>query len=711
MKKVLLVTATLLVGVFQSIGQDKVLSANDAIYMNRDIYPVSVSQLQWIGNTSDYAYAKEKGIYKVGAKNGTETLLFNLDAINMAMNNKGYDSLNRLPRVSFYSDNNCRFTYGRNYYDYNFNSGIVNWVNSVPDSAENIEYEDNTRFIAFTSGNNVYLSIDGEVKQVTNDNDPEIVNGQTVHRVEFGINKGLFWSPESKKLAFYRKDESMVTDYPLVQINSRIADVENTKYPMAGMTSHEVTLGVYNLETGKTVFMKTGKPADQYLTSVTWDPNGNYIYIGILNREQNKLEFKKYNASDGEYVMTLFTEESHKYVEPEHPLYFLPESPDKFIWQSERDGWNHLYLYNTKGELISQLTKGDWVVTELKGLYPGDYIWFTGTMESPLQKNLYKVKIGSDKITRVTPDHGTHNTMLSNNGKYVIDIFSNTEVSREYKLLNSKGKILRVIKKDKMPLADYNLGNTSIFTLKSESGDDLYCRMILPMNFDSTQKYPVIVYVYGGPHAQLITDSWLGGAGLFLNYLAQNGYIVFTLDNRGTANRGRDFEQSIHRNLGEKEMADQMVGVDYLKSLPYVDANRIGVDGWSYGGFMTINLMLSNPGVFKAGIAGGPVIDWKYYEIMYGERYMDTPDENPEGYEKTSLINKVDKLEGKLLIIHGTMDPTVVWQHSLQFLKHAIDKDKDIDYFVYPGHGHNVRGVNRAHLYKKILSYFNDNLK
>ncbi len=711
MKKVLLVTATLLVGVFQSIGQDKVLSANDAIYMNRDIYPVSVSQLQWIGSTSDYAYAKEKGIYKVGAKNGTETLLFNLDAINMAMNNKGYDSLNRLPRVSFYSDNNCRFTYGRNYYDYNFNSGIVNWVNSVPDSAENIEYEDNTRFIAFTSGNNVYLSIDGEVKQVTNDNDPEIVNGQTVHRVEFGINKGLFWSPESKKLAFYRKDESMVTDYPLVQINSRIADIENTKYPMAGMTSHEVTLGVYNLETGKTVFMNTGKPADQYLTSVTWDPNGNYIYIGILNREQNKLEFKKYNASDGEYVMTLFTEESPKYVEPEHPLYFLPESPDKFIWQSERDGWNHLYLYNTKGELISQLTKGDWVVTELKGLYPGDYIWFTGTMESPLQKNLYKVKIGSDKITRVTPDHGTHNTMLSNNGKYVIDIFSNTEVSREYKLLNSKGKILRVIKKDKMPLADYNLGNTSIFTLKSESGDDLYCRMILPMNFDSTQKYPVIVYVYGGPHAQLITDSWLGGAGLFLNYLAQNGYIVFTLDNRGTANRGRDFEQSIHRNLGEKEMADQMVGVDYLKSLPYVDANRIGVDGWSYGGFMTINLMLSNPGVFKAGIAGGPVIDWKYYEIMYGERYMDTPDENPEGYEKTSLINKVDKLEGKLLIIHGTMDPTVVWQHSLQFLKHAIDKDKDIDYFVYPGHGHNVRGVNRAHLYKKILSYFNDNLK
>lgn len=711
MKKLLILTTVILFGTLLSNAQDKVLTANDAIYMNRAIYPASVSQLQWIGNTSDYVYAKKQGIYKVGAKNGTENLLFDLDVLNKSMNATGYDSLRRLPRLNFYGDQNCRFNHSNNYFDYNFNEGTLNWINSVPDTAENIDFEKDTRFIAFTSGNNVFISIDGKTIQVTNDSDPEIVNGQTVHRVEFGIQKGLFWSPESKKLAFYRKDETMVTDYPLVQINSRIADIENTKYPMAGMTSHEVTLGVYDLESEKTVFMKTGKPADQYLTSVTWDPSGEFIYIALLNREQNKLQLNKYNANNGDFVMTLFTEESTKYVEPEHGLYFIPGQPDKFIWQSERDGWNHLYLYNTKGEQLSQITKGDWVVTGLMGYYPGDYIWFMGTQESPLQKNLYKVKIGSDKITRITPDHGTHRVIIDKKGKYIIDIYSNTEKSREYKLLNSKGKTIRVIKDDIKPLAEYNLGETSIFTLSSESGDDLYCRMIKPMDFDSTKKYPVIVYVYGGPHAQLITDSWLGGAGLFLNYLAQNGYIVFTLDNRGTANRGRDFEQAIHRNLGEKEMADQMVGVNYLKSLPYVDSERIGVDGWSYGGFMTINLMLTNPGVFKVGIAGGPVIDWKYYEVMYGERYMDTPDENPEGYKKTSLLNKVDNLEGKLLIIHGTMDPTVVWQHSLQFLQHAVDKDKDIDYFVYPGHGHNVRGVNRAHLYKKILSYFNDYLK
>lgn len=706
-----LLSLVFLLGSIFIYGQDKVLTAEDAIYMNRAIYPASVPQLQWLGDTDYYTYSKKDAIYKVGAKNGTETLLLDLDMLNKSMNYNGYDSLKRLPRINFFDNELCRFNINHNYYTYNLLSGELKWNNSLPENAENVDYNNDTRFIAYTVDNNIFISIDGNTKQVTFDKDDGIVNGQAVHRVEFGIHKGLFWSPESKKLAYYRMDETMVTSYPLVNIEDPIAVVENTKYPMAGQTSHEVTLHVYDIESGNTTKIKTEGPADQYLTSITWDPNGQHIYIAILNRGQDHLTLNKYDAGTGEYISTLFEEKHPKYVEPESGLYFLNSNPDQFIWQSERDGWNHLYLYNTKGELVKQLTKGDWVVTEIIGLYPGDYLWYRSTQESPLQQNAYKLKISSDKITRITPDHGTHTVRVSGSGKYVIDIYSSTEVSREYKLLNSKGKTIRVIKDDKKPLADYNLGETSIFTLKSDAGDDLYCRMILPMDFDSTKKYPVIVYVYGGPHAQLITDSWLGGGGLFLNYLAQNGYIVFTLDNRGTANRGRDFEQSIHRNLGVNEVADQMVGVNYLKSLPYVDANRIGVDGWSYGGFMTISMLLDNPDVFKVGVAGGPVIDWKYYEVMYGERYMDTPEENPEGYEKSSLLNKVDNLDSKLLIIHGTNDPTVVWQNSLQFIKTAIDKDKQIDYFVYPGHGHNMRGMNRAHLYKKILGYFDDYLK
>ena len=693
------------------VAQEKLLTPEDAIYMNRALYPASVSQLQWIGQTNNYAFAKDNSIYKVGAKNGTETLLLDLDMLNSGMNELNYDSLSRLPRLTFFNNEECRFQSKNNYFIYNYNTHELNWINRIPDSAENVNFEKDTRFIAYTVDNNLFISIDGKDRQVTFDEDTGIVNGQTVHRVEFGIEKGMYWSPDSKNLAFYRKDETMVTDYPLVDITSRIAQVEKTKYPMAGMTSHQVTLGVYNLETGQTVFMKTGEPVDQYLTSVTWGPEGKYIFIALLNREQNHLKLNKYNASNGEFVSNLFEENNPKYVEPENPMYFLPNRNDHFVWQSEKDGWNHLYLYNAKGDLIKQLTSGDWVVTDLLGFYGDNKIWFRVTKDSPIENNIYSVDINSDKITRISPNHGSHNADISYSGKYIIDIYSSTEVSREYILLNNKGKKLRVIKEDNQPLADYNLGEMTIFTLKSDADDDLFCRLIKPIDFDSTIKYPVIVYVYGGPHAQLITDSWLGGAGLFLNYLAEQGYIVFTLDNRGTANRGRDFEQIIHRNVGVHEAKDQMVGVEYLKTLPFVDSTRIGVDGWSYGGFMTINLMLSYPGVFKVGVAGGPVIDWKYYEIMYGERYMDTPEENPEGYKNSSLLNKVDSLEGKLLIIHGTKDPTVVWQNSLQFLQKAIDKDKDIDYFVYPGHGHNMRGPNRAHLYKKITSFFNDYLK
>ncbi|MBC8320293.1 MAG: DPP IV N-terminal domain-containing protein [Bacteroidetes bacterium] len=710
-KSRIILTLVVIVMSLSLIAQEKLLTVEDAIYMNRDLYPASVSQLQWIGQTNYYAYAKDDAIYKVGAKSGTETMLFDIDMLNKNMHEKDYDSLKRMPQMKFFSNDACWFQYENNYFDYNFNDHKLHWINKVPDSAENLNFEDDTRFIAYTVENNLFIAIDGKVKQITFDQNKGIVYGQTVHRVEFGINKGIFWSPDSKNLAFYRKDETMVTDYPLVDITSRIAEIENTKYPMAGMTSHQVTLGVYNLETGQTYFMKTGEPPDQYLTSVTWDPEGENIYIGLLNREQNHLKMNKYNARNGDFVATIFEEQHPKYVEPEHPLYFLPNKSDHFIWQSERDGWNHLYLYNTKGELINQLTKGSWVVTDFHGLYGNNKLWFTGTKESPIEKNIYSVSIGSDEIVRISPDNGTHNVIINHSGKYILDVYSSTEVSREYILLSNKGKEIRIIKEDKQPLADYNLGAMSIFTLKSDANDDLYCRLIKPIDFDSTQKYPVIVYVYGGPHAQLITDSWLGGAGLFLNYLAQQGYVVFTLDNRGTANRGRDFEQIIHRNLGLHEVEDQLVGVNFLKSLPYVDSTRIGVDGWSYGGFLTISLILDNPGVFKVGVAGGPVTDWKYYEVMYGERYMDTPQENPDGYENSNLLNKVDKLEGKLLIIHGTNDPTVVWQNSLQFLKQAIDNDKDIDYFVYPGHGHNMRGKNRAHLYKKITSFFNDNLK
>ncbi len=680
--------------------------------MNRELYPVRISNLNWLGKGNYYTYKKDNSIYIVSAKRKTEKLLLDMDMLNADLHRNNLDSVKRLPGIIFPDKDNCKFRINQDYYSYRLSTNKIELLNSIEKEADNITSNKHNDNIAYTIKNNLFVAVNGEKTQITSDENPGIVNGQSVHRNEFGINGGIFWSPDGNKIAFYRMDETMVEDYPIVNINTDIATVENIKYPMAGRNSHEVTLGIYDIKTGTTVFMKTGKPKNQYLTTVTWGPDGKFMYISLLNRDQNHLRLKKYDVLTGNPVKTLFEEKDDKYVEPETPLYFNPLNHSQFIWLSERSGFTHLYLYDTEGKLLGQLSKGNWLVTEFKGFYgsKAQKAYFMATKDGFLQNNLYSLDLSSMETTRITPEHGTHGSRISADGKYVIDAYSNTETSRKYVLLDARGKTLRTIKEPNTALDAYNIGETKLLTLKSDDGTPLQARIILPPDFDETKKYPVFLYVYGGPHAQLITDSWLSGAGLWLNYMASKGYIVFTLDNRGSAKRGRDFEQAIFRNCGSVEVDDQMTGIEYLKSLPYVDSDRIGVDGWSYGGFMTISLMLKNPGVFKVACAGGPVIDWKYYEVMYGERYMDTPQTNPEGFKNASLLNYVDKLEGKLLIIHGTSDPTVVWQNSLQFLKKCVDEGKMVDYFVYPGHKHNVRGKDRVHLYKKIEQYFSDYL-
>ncbi|MBN2175457.1 MAG: S9 family peptidase [Bacteroidales bacterium] len=693
-------------------GQDKQLTLEDAVYLNREVLPKRLNQLQWMGTSDNYAYIENDELLKGKATSKDFQSITKLDDLNAGLTDLGEDSVRRFPKISFVDENIFRFEHKQNLFTYNVITRSLQKVNEFPEEAENRDICDKSNYIAYTIDNNLFIAVSNDQIQVTNDEDKGIVNGQSVHRNEFGINKGTFWSPEENYLAFYRKDETMVTDYPLVDIDKRIAEVENIKYPMAGMTSEEVTIGIYNLQSQKTVYMKTGLPKVHYLTCVTWDLTEKFIYIAILNRDQNHLKLNKYDVSTGELISTLFEEKNDNYVEPEHPLFFLNSDPTKFIWFSERNGFQHMYLYNTDGQMLQQLTGGEWVVTDYLGEdEKGKNIFFLATKDSPIQQNIYKLEIKTGKIFRLSPDHGTHKAIVSHSGQYILDSYSSTDVASEYKVLNAKGAVEYVIRENVDPLKDYKLGETSIFTIKADDGTDLYCRLIKPADFEEGKKYPVFLYVYGGPHSQLVNDSWLGAAGLFQNYMAQQSYVVFTMDNRGTANRGLEFEQTIFRNLGTLEVADQMKGVEYLKSLDFVDPDRIGVDGWSYGGFMTISMILKHPGVFKVATAGGPVIDWKYYEIMYGERYMDTPKDNPEGYENACLLNYVDQLEGKLMIFHGTMDPTVVWQNSLTFIKKCVDEQKHVDYFVYPGHPHNVRGKDRMHLYEKIRMYFDENLK
>ena len=588
--------------------------------------------------------------------------------------------------------------------------------------------------------------------QLTTDGSREIVYGQSVHRDEFGITKGTFWSPNGERLAFYRMDQSMVTDYPQVDIpeigfdhpetQSCIATPAPDKYPMTGETSHQVTVGVFDCLTGKTIYLKAGDPTDRYFTNIAWSPDSKTIYMFELNRDQNDCRLTAYDAETGEKTGELYRETDEKYVEPLHPIMFLPWDGNSFIMQSRKDGYNHLYLCEVKNEerktknsnaksssekqensslstlhsslSIQQLTSGKWEVMEVIGFNTKHKSIIIASNEcSPIQRNIFVVDTKTGKRAMMDDcGKGWHNATLSENGQYIYDNYSTPTVPRKIAIVNIENGKRTPFFTAENPWKGYNVPEYSCGSIKAADGEtDLFWRMVKPTNFDPQKKYPTIIYVYGGPHAHNVDARWNYSSRGWETYMAEKGYLLFILDNRGSENRGKVFEQATFRQLGQIEMQDQMKGVEYLKTLPYVDADRMGVHGWSFGGFMTISLMTHYPEVFKVGVAGGPVIDWHWYEVMYGERYMDTPQTNPEGYKKTSLLYQAKNLKGKLQIIQGLNDVTVVPQHCLTFLKACIAAGTQPDFFVYPGEPHNMRGHQSTHLHERISQYFFDYLK
>ncbi|MBR5086402.1 MAG: DPP IV N-terminal domain-containing protein [Muribaculaceae bacterium] len=575
--------------------------------------------------------------------------------------------------------------------------------------------------VAYVKDDNLWVTTaNGGCRQITSDGSREIVYAQAVHRNEFGIEKGTFWNNQGDKLAFYRMDQSMVADYPLITV-PEIYDsthVEATpapeKYPMAGQTSHKVQVGILDIATNKVIYLNTGDPTDRYFTNIAWSPDDKLVYMFELNRDQNDCRLVSYNATTGAKVAEIYRETSEKYVEPSVPIMFLPWDNGKFVMQSQRDGYNHLYLHNADGSLVKQLTSGEWVVMEMLGFDTEHKAIIIASNEiSPIQQNIFSVDVATGKRTRVDEGgKGWHGARINDNGTWLVDYYQEPDVPRNIAIVNtSTAKSLRYYTAPD-PWQGYTVPEYRCGSIKAADGTtDLYYRMVMPVDFDPAKKYPTVVYVYGGPHAHNVDARWHYSSRSWETYMAQRGYLLFILDNRGSENRGRDFEQATFRHLGQEEMKDQMCGVDYLHSLPYVDMERLGVHGWSYGGFMTISLMTNYPDVFKVGVAGGPVIDWKWYEVMYGERYMDTPQTNPEGYAQTSLIHKAKDLKGRLQIIIGLNDPTVVPQHAYSFLKACIGADTQPDFFVYPGQGHNMRGHQSVHLHERITRYFDDYLK
>ena len=672
---------------------------------------------------------EDNRLVSINPKDGKENTLATLEDINGALEKEGLNKLRTLTSLQFpWADKTQLVIRARNnFIVYDWTTKTIVKQSVIKDRAASTDYNTESGHVAYTIGNNLYV----DDKAVSNEPDG-IVVGQSVHRNEFGINKGTFWSPKGNLLAFYRMDESMVVEYPLVNINAREAELTPVRYPMAGMTSHKVTVGIYNVASGKTIYLDAGDPTDRYFTNISWAPDEKSLYLIELNRDQNHAKLCQYDVESGKLTGIIYEETNPKYVEPENPIVFLPWDNTKFIYQSQRDGFNHLYLMDTKVAVkpekhssatggtytetlkTTQLTKGNWLVQNIVGYNAkAREIIFTSTQYSPNESSIESVNTNG-QIKTIANNGGVHQPLLSASGSYVIDRYSTPTQPREievYDIHRKNNKSIRLLSADD-PYKDLIIPQVETGVITAADGKtDLYYRMCKPADFDPSKKYPVIVYVYGGPHAQMIHNGYLYDARSWDLYMASKGYIMFTVDNRGSSNRGFEFESATFRHLGVEESKDQAKGVEFLKTLPYVDANRIGVHGWSFGGHMTTSLMLRYPDLFKVGVAGGPVIDWQFYEVMYGERYMDTPQANPDGYKETNLRNLAGNLKGHLLVIHGYQDETCVPQHTLSFMKACIDARVYPDLFLYPGHQHNMVGRDRVHLHEKITRYFEDYLK
>ena len=748
-----------MIATISSAQEKKTFTLNDVIpggdnYFN--LVPKSMPGLQWWGDIC--VRTDIENIKKIDTKSGKESILVTLEDVNEALKNgempyklTGHiKPLRTLMAASLpWGDRNViTFTQyddrtpGQKYmiwYDF-IKKKIVNLFNLQGEGPTNFDFCKENGYMAYTIGNDLYVAHEGDFSSMVNpkvtgnqQQEKDVVYGQAVHRNEFGIMKGTFWSPKGTYLAFYRMDQSMVTDYPQVNTTARIAELVPDKYPMAGMTSHKVTVGIYNVKDGKTIYLQAGDPTDRYFTNISWGPDEKSVFVIELNRDQNHAQLVQYDAVSGQKIGVLYEEKHTRYVEPQHPLIFLPWDDSQFIYQTQRDGFNHLYLMDTKTKLKGEwktgkdsedqyceylkaipLTEGNWLVQDVLGFNTSrKEIIIASTEISPLQTNIFSLNVKNGKRTLIGMEDGTHQAKLSASGTYLIDYFTSNNVPREISILPTTGKKGTTLFTATDPLKEnYNLPEITVGTIKAADGEtDLYYRLIKPVNFDPNKKYPAIIYVYGGPHAQMIHNTRFYDARGWDLYMAQQGYVMLTVDNRGSDNRGIKFENCTFRHLGTEEMKDQVQGAKFLQSLPYVDADKIGVHGWSFGGFMTTNLMLTYPDIFKVGVAGGPVIDWQFYEVMYGERYMDTPQANPEGYKESNLRLKAGNLKGRLEVIIGGMDPTCVPQHSISFLRACIDAGTHPDFFIYPEDGHNMMGRDRVHLHEHITRYFLDHLK
>jgi len=572
------------------------------------------------------------------------------------------------------------------------------------------------QLVAFVRDNNLFIKdlVNGLEKAITTDGVRNaIINGATdwVYEEEFSFDQGYQWSPDGRFIAFYRFDESQVKQFNLTYYsNESYPKEELYKYPKAGEENSKVEIRIYDLKTGKTTTADVNKDADQYIPRIKWTSESSKLCVMRMNRLQNLLELYTVNATNGASKM-FFKEENKAYIEVTDNLTFLDQGKG-FIWSSTQDGYNHLYRYDMSGNMQQQLTKGNWDVTDFYGYDPkSEQIYFQAAMKSPMEKGVF-VATSKGKITPISNESGSCSALFSTGFRYRFITSSTINSVPVVKLYDAKGKWIRTVK-DNQSVTDamlkYDFAKTDFFQLTTSENITLNGWMIKPKDFDPNKKYPVIQYMYGGPGSQTVKDEWLGSNWVWFQLLAQRGYIVVSVDNRGTGARGEEFNKCIYKQLGKLETIDQMEVAKWLGKQAYVDASRIGAWGWSYGGYMTSLLITKGADLFKTCIAVAPVTNWKFYDSIYTERYLQTPQLNKAGYEDNSPVNFTDKLKGKYLIIHGTTDDNVHMQNAMEMVDALVKNKKQFDSFFYPNKAHGISGV-RLHLYKMMTDYFVENL-
>ncbi|HET8865081.1 MAG TPA: S9 family peptidase [Gracilimonas sp.] len=684
-----------------------------------------IENIRWMNNGEYYSATRENKIIRFNILNGTEQVLFDGADFegsdgSSPFNVEGYQFSADESRLLIKTDVEqiWRRSTRENYYVYDIAANRLTKLTQSEEKQQYAELSPEGDRAAFVQDNNLFW-VDlttGKETQITNDGEfNKIINGASdwVYEEEFGFAKAWFWSPNGDKIAFYKFNEERVKEFFMTEWGEIYPEAVKFKYPKAGEENSIVSIHVYDLDSGETVTMDVGEETDQYIPRVNWTRDNNILAISRMNRLQNRQELLFADASTGT-TEVIISEESDTWIDVHDNLYFL-QNGKQFITTSEKDGYNHIYLYSMEGEELQQVTEGEWDVTNFIGHDERNYrLYFVSTEESPLQRHLYSARVDGERKRKLTEGEGWHTINMSGDFKYFIGSWGDYNKPTEVALYGQEGRKIRTLEANSdlsQTLEEYSFIEKEFMTL-DVNGSALNAYMIKPAGFDSTQQYPVLMYVYGGPGSQTVTRNFESGIRpMWHQFLANQGYIIVSVDNRGTGGRGSDFKKQVYKKLGQLETADQIEAAKIIADLPYVDEDRIGIWGWSYGGYMSSLVLAEGSDVISTAIAIAPVTDWRFYDTIYTERFMQTPRQNPEGYDNGSPLKKASQIEGNYLIVHGTGDDNVHYQNTIGMIDALVAADVDFETMIYPNRNHGIYGGNtRRHLYRLMTNFILENL-